>query len=232
MDASLQFFEERSSRRQRQQIVDYGNNQPIQLYSFFFFENFKKKNNEIYCFSFRPCAPLMSPINPTMLCSPPLENYPPNPNWIPPSSLPPSTPSSSSSSRQPMFMSSDQMQLQHRLSVNVTDHYEWTTNPSNYFPGYSAQTNSSNLDTMSLNGSLSSNTSTNDSSPYPILAPMPTVFFNQYPQQLPNEQTYMQPILFTPQQISPGLINEQTQQNMINDPSGHKFVFVFLLLEI
>ncbi len=35
MDASLQFFEERSSRRQRQQIVDYGlNNQPIQLYDF------------------------------------------------------------------------------------------------------------------------------------------------------------------------------------------------------
>ncbi len=31
VDASLQFFEERTSRRQRQQVVDYGNNQPVQL---------------------------------------------------------------------------------------------------------------------------------------------------------------------------------------------------------
>lgn len=137
----------------------------------------------------------MSPIHPSVLCSPPLENYGPNTNWIPP---PPPT-----SSRQavPVLMPmshSDQMQLHHRLSVNVTDHYEWTTNPTNYFPGYStaaaaATTNSSNMDTMSLNGSLSSNTSTNDSSSYPILAPMPTVFFNQYPQQSPSEQQQQAP---------------------------------------
>jgi hypothetical protein len=163
----------------------------------------------------------MSPINPTVLCSPPLENYPQNSNWIPP---PP--PSSSSRQAMPILMpinNSDQMQLHHRLSVNVTDHYEWTTNPTNYFPTYSTA-NSSNLDTMSLNGSLSSNTSTNDSSSYPILAPIPTVFFNQYPQQSPSEQTYVQPTVFFPQQISPRLINEQTQQNMVNDVSSNKFV--------
>jgi hypothetical protein len=162
----------------------------------------------------------MSPINPTVLCSPPLENYPSNSNWIP----------SSSSSRQamPILMpinNADQMQLHHRLSVNVTDHYEWTANPTNYFPGYSTG-NSSNLDTTSLNGSLSSNTSTNDSSSYPILAPIPTVYFNQYPQQSPNEQNYIQPTIFFPQQISPRLINEQTQQNIINDGTSNKFVFI------
>ena len=31
VDASLQFFEERSSRRQRQQIGDYPTNPPVQL---------------------------------------------------------------------------------------------------------------------------------------------------------------------------------------------------------
>lgn len=165
----------------------------------------------------------MSPINPTVLCSPPLENYPQNSNWIHP------PPPHSSSSRQPMpilmpINNPDQMQLHHRLSVNVTDHYEWTANPTNYFPAYSTG-NSSNLDTMSLNGSLSSNTSTNDSSSYPILAPIPTVYFNQYPQQSPSEQTYVQPTVFFPQQISPRLINEQTQQNMVNDVSSNKFVF-------
>jgi hypothetical protein len=135
--------------------------------------NFKLTKTKQFSFSFRPYPPLMSPINPTVLCSPPLENYPSNSNWIP----------SSSSSRQamPILMpinNADQMQLHHRLSVNVTDHYEWTANPTNYFPGYSTG-NSSNLDTTSLNGSLSSNTSTNDSSSYPILAPIPTVYFNQ-----------------------------------------------------
>jgi hypothetical protein len=163
----------------------------------------------------------MSPINPGVLCSPPLENYPQNPNWLP---HPP--PSSSSRQAMPILMpanNSDQMQLHHRLSVNVTDHYEWTTNPTNYYPGYST-TNSSNLETMSLNGSLSSNTSTNDSSSYPILAPMPTVFFNQFPQQSPGEQTFMQPTVFFPQQISPRLINEQMQQNITNDNSANKFV--------
>ncbi|CAF3554476.1 unnamed protein product [Rotaria sp. Silwood1] len=201
LDASLQFFEERSSRRQRQQIVEYGNNQTVQF--------------------FRPCPPLMSPINPTVLCSPPLENYSPNSNWIPPP--PPSH------QTMPILMpinNSDQMQLHHRLSVNVTDHYEWTTNPTHFFPSYSATTNSSNIDTMSLNGSLSSNTSTNDSSSYPILAPMPTVYFNQYPQQPSGEQQqqqqYIQPTVFFPQPISPRLINEQIQQNMMNDVSSNK----------
>lgn len=168
----------------------------------------------------------MSPINPTVLCSPPLETYSPNSNWI--------SPTLSSHSTMPILMpmnNSDQMQLHHRLSVNVTDHYEWTTNPTNYFPGYSATTNSSNLDALSLNGSLSSNTSTNDSSSYPILAPIPTVFFNQYPQQQSGEQhqqqsqqQYIQPTVFFPQQISPRLINEQVQQNFINDLSSNKFV--------
>jgi hypothetical protein len=165
----------------------------------------------------------MSPINPTVLCSPPLENYSQNSNWI------------SSSSRQPMpilmpINNQEQLQLHHRLSVNVTDHYEWTTNPNstNYFQG-----NSSNFDTMSLNGSLSSNTSTNDSSSYPILAPIPTVYFNQYPQQSSGEQTFIQPTVFFPQQISPRLINEQAQQNMMNDGTSNKFVsFFFFCLEI
>ncbi|CAF3616806.1 unnamed protein product [Rotaria socialis] len=198
LDASLQFFEERSSRRQRQQIVDYGNNQPVQF--------------------FRPYPPLMSPSSQTVLCSPPLENYSSNSNWI--------SPSTASHQTMPILMpinNSDQMQLHHRLSVNVTDHYEWTTNPTNYFPGYSATINSSNIDTLSLNGSLSSNTSTNDSSSYPILAPMPTVFLNQYPQQsLGEQQQYIQPTVFFPQQISPRLTNEQIQQNMMNDVSSNK----------
>jgi hypothetical protein len=200
LDASLQFFEERSSRRQRQQAVEYGSNQPVQF--------------------FRPYAPLMSPINPAVLCSPPLENYSPNSNWM--------SPAPPSHHTMPILMpisNADQMQLHHRLSVNVTDHYEWTTNPTNYFPPYSATTNSSNVDTMSLNGSLSSNTSTNDSSSYPILAPMPTVFFNQYPQQLSGEQhqqQYMQPAVFFPQQLSPRVIHEQVQQNIINDVSSNK----------
>jgi hypothetical protein len=164
----------------------------------------------------------MSPINPSVMCSPPLEHYPQNSNWIPPPC------SSSSGQAMPILMpmnNSDQMQLHHRLSVNVTDHYEWTTNPANYFPGYSTTANSSNLDTMSLNGSLSSNTSTNDSPSYPILAPMPTVFFNQFPQQPSGEQTFIQPAVFFPQQISPRLINEQMQQNLMNDNSTNKFVF-------
>jgi len=162
----------------------------------------------------------MSPVNPTVLCSPPLENYPQNSNWLSPPS------------RQAMSMlmpmnNSDQMQLHHRLSVNVTDHYEWTTNPTNYYPGYSTTTgNSSNLETMSLNGSLSSNTSTNDSSSYPILAPMPTVYFNQYPQQSPGEQTYMPSTVFFPQQISPRLMNEQGQPTMVNDGPSNKSVFI------
>ncbi len=169
----------------------------------------------------------MSPINPTVLCSPPLENYPQNSNWISPPPPPPPPPSRQA---MPILMpmnNSDPMQLHHRLSVNVTDHYEWTTNPTNYFPGYSTTTNSSNLDTMSLNGSLSSNTSTNDSSSYPILAPIPTVFYNQYPQQSSGEQGYIQPTLFFPQQISPRLINEQVQQNMGNEGLSNKFVFLF-----
>ena len=149
----------------------------------------------------------MSPINPGVLCSPPLENYSQNSNWI----------QSSTHHRQPMpilmpINNSDPMQLHHRLSVNVTDHYEWTTNPANF-------------DTMSLNGSLSSNTSTNDSSSYPILAPIPTVYFNQYPQQsLNDQQQYIQPTIFFPQQISPRLINEQIQQNIVNDISTNKFI--------
>lgn len=125
----------------------------------------------------------------------------------------------------PMVMpmnNSDPMQLHHRLSVNVTDHYEWTTNPTNYFPGYPTPGNGSNLETMSLNGSLSSNTSTNDSSTYPILAPMPTVYFNQYPQQSSTEQSYASPTVFFPQQMSPRTLNEQAQTNMLNDPSTNK----------
>ncbi|CAF0726223.1 unnamed protein product [Adineta steineri] len=204
LDASLQFFEERSSRRQRQQVIDYGNNPSIQL--------------------LRPYQPLMSPINPTVLYSPPLDNYNQNSNWI--------SPHSSSHQTVPILMpmsNSDQMQLHHRLSVNVTDHYEWSTNPTNYYPGYSTTANSSNIDTMSLNGSLSSNTSTNDSSPYPILAPMPTVFFNQYSQQSSCEQQqqqhhqYVQPTVFVPQHISPRLISEQTEQHIPNEMSSNKF---------
>ena len=42
MDASLQFFEERSSRRQRQQGIDYGNNQPLQLYAIVFYDELLK----------------------------------------------------------------------------------------------------------------------------------------------------------------------------------------------
>jgi hypothetical protein len=154
----------------------------------------------------------MSPINPTVLCSPPLENY------------------SSSRQAMPMLMpmnNSDQMQLHHRLSVNVTDHYEWTTNPTNYYSGYSTTGNSSNLETMSLNGSLSSNTSTNESSSYPILAPMPTVYFNQYPQQSSGEQTYVPPTMFYPQQISPRLMNEPS---MLNDGSSNKSVFYWEIM--
>ena len=74
------FFEERSSRRLRQQIPDYQTNQPIQLYKFFLFNIIKE--NRFNLFSFRPYPPLMSPVNPTILCSPPLEHYPSNPNWI------------------------------------------------------------------------------------------------------------------------------------------------------
>ena len=164
----------------------------------------------------------MSPINPTVLCSPPIEHYPPNPNWNSP--VPP--PPSSSRQGMPMLMpmnNADQMQLHHRLSVNVTDHYEWTANPTNYYPNYPNTGNGSNLETMSLNGSLSSNTSTNDSSSYPILAPMPTVYFNQYPQQPSAEQTYVQPTMFFPQQISPRLLTEHMQTNMINDGSANKY---------
>jgi len=201
LDASLQFFEERSSRRQRQQIIDYQANQPIPL--------------------FRPYPSLMSPGNPTILCSPPLENYPSNSNWIPPpphhppppSSQPPHPASSSSRSTIPILMPmnhSDQIQYHHRLSVNVTDHHEWTTNPTN-------------LETMSLNGSLSSNTSTNESSSYPILAPIPTVYFNQYPQQSANEQTFIPSTVYIPQQISPRLLNEPIQSNMINELTSNKY---------
>ncbi|CAF1185850.1 unnamed protein product [Adineta ricciae] len=196
LDASSQFFEERSSRRQRQPALDYANNQPVQL--------------------FRPYQPLMSPMNPSALCSPPLDNYGPNSNWIPPNRQP-----------VPMLMpmnNSDQMQLHHRLSVNVTDHYEWTANPTNYFSAYPppvTTTNSSNIDAMSLNGSLSSNTSTNDSSSYPILAaPLPTVFLNPYPQQSPTEQQsspFVQPTVYFPQQISPRVMHEQ------NDGATNKF---------
>ena len=122
---------------------------------------------------------------------------------------------------------SDQMQLHHHLSVNVTDHYEWTTNPKNYLPTYSTTTNSSNLDTMSLNGSLSSNTSRNESSSYPILTPMSTVYCNQYSQQTPVEQQqqYIQPKFVLPQQLSPRFINESVQQNMINNMSSNKLIF-------
>ncbi|CAF4313148.1 unnamed protein product, partial [Rotaria sordida] len=59
---------------------------------------------------FRPYPPLMSPINPTVLYSPPLENYSTNSNWIPPSSPTHQT--------MPILMpinNSDQMQLHHRL---------------------------------------------------------------------------------------------------------------------
>lgn len=158
-------------------------------------------------------------MNPPVLCSPPLDNYGPNSNWIPPNRQP-----------VPMLMpmnNADQMQLHHRLSVNVTDHYEWTTNPTNYFSAYPppvTTTNSSNIDAMSLNGSLSSNTSTNDSSSYPILAaPLPTVFLNPYPQQSPTEQqpsTFVQPTVYFPQQISPRLMHEQ------NDGTTNKFVSI------
>ena len=128
-------------------------------------------------------------MNPAVLCSPPLENnYSPNSNWIPSHT--------SSNQTMPMLMpinNSDPMKLQHRLSVNVSDHYEWAaTNPKNYFPGYSTTMNSSNFDAMSLNGSLSSNTSTTDSLSYPILAPMPTVFCNQYFQQPSGSQPQQQ----------------------------------------
>jgi hypothetical protein len=153
-------------------------------------------------FSFPPYPALMSPMNPSVMYSPPLEAYQQNPNWIPP-------------------------QLHHRLSVNVTDHYEWRSNPANYYPGYSTTTNSSNIDTMSLNGSLSSGASTNDSSSYPLLAPMPTVYLNQYPQPSSGEQQYFQPTVFFPPQISPRLINEQAQQNILNDSTSNKFVHLF-----
>lgn len=169
----------------------------------------------------------MSPVNPTILCSPPLENYSSNSNWIPP---PPS-----SHHTMPILMpinNADQMQLHHRLSVNVTDHYEWTTNPTNFFPAYSTAINSSNMDNISLNGSLSSNTSTNESSSYPILVPMPTVFVNQYPQQASVEQTphqqYIPPPVFLSQPMSPRIINEQSQQNIINDTSSNKYVYLFI----
>ena len=166
----------------------------------------------------------MSPINPTMMCSPPLDAYPAHSHWMSP------PPPSSGSSRpgMPILMPmnhSDQMQLHHHLSVNVTDHYELTTNPTHYFSGYSAATNSSNVDTMSLNGSSSSGASTNDSSSYPLLAPMPTVYFNQYAQpsssERPHQQPYFSPPVIFPSPMSPRSIHEQ-QQHAFNDISSNK----------
>lgn len=171
----------------------------------------------------------MSPVNPSVMYSPPLDGYPSSSNqWYPPSNT--------SQSAMPILMPmnhSDQMQLQHRLSVNVTDHYEWTTNPTHFHPGGypTATANSSNFDTMSLNGSLSSGTSTNDSSPYPLLTPMPTMFFNQYPPapvpsvEQQQQQQYFQPPVFYPPAMSPRLITEPgAQQPILSDPSSTKFV--------
>ena len=179
--------------------------------------------------SFRPYPPLMSPVHPSVMYSPPLEGYPPNSSpWYPP-------PSSTSQSAMPILMpmsNSDQMQLQHRLSVNVTDHYEWTTHPTHFpqggYSGAATTTNSSNFDTMSLNGSLSSGTSTNDSSPYPLLTPMPTVYFNQYPSAptpSAEQQQFFPPAVFYPSAMSPRPIHDSGQQpTMLSDPSSAKFV--------
>lgn len=169
--------------------------------------------------------------------SPPLETYPTTPNWF----------SSSNSSHPPLpilipMNNPEQIQLQHRLSINVTDHYECSTNPNHLYPTYSttttttSTTNSSNHDTMSLNGSLSSGTSTTDGSPYPLLAPMPTVFFNPYPQTINNDQhsapTYLSPTMFFPSPLSPRLMAETTRQStIVNEPGPTKFVvFIFIVI--
>ena len=172
----------------------------------------------------------MSTINPAMMCSPPLDAYPAHGgHWISP------PPPSSSSSRpgMPILMPmnhSDQMQLHHHLSVNVTDHYELTTNPTHYFSGYSAATSSSNVETMSLNGSSSSGASTNDSSSYPLLAPMPTLYFNQYAQPPSGDRSHQQPyfsppVLYPSSPMSPRSIHEQ--QHVLNDMSFNKYVHLF-----
>jgi hypothetical protein len=117
----------------------------------------------------------------------------------------------------------DPMQLQHRLSVNVTDHYEWTTNANNFYPGYSMNTtNSSNVDTTSLNGSLSSGTSANESSPYPLLNPMGSAYFNPCLSSVPmsNETPihptpYLAPPVYLSAPVSPRIMSESTRA--IND---------------
>jgi len=209
LDASSQFFEERSSRRQRQQIGDYPPHQSAPI--------------------LRPYPPLMSTGAGSVMYSPPLETYPTTPNWY----------SSSNSSHPPLpilipMNNPEQIQLQHRLSINVTDHYECSTNPNHLYPTYSttttttSTTNSSNHDTMSLNGSLSSGTSTTDGSPYPLLAPMPTVFFNPYPQTINNDQhsapTYLSPTMFFPSPLSPRLVAETRQSTIVNEPVPTKFL--------
>jgi hypothetical protein len=56
---------------------------------------------------------------------------------------------------------------------------------------------------------------------------MPTVYFNQYPQQSSGEQTYVPPTMFYPQQISPRLMNEPS---MLNDGSSNKSVFYWEIM--
>lgn len=192
----------------------------------------------IFCFSFRPYPPLMSTGPSTVMYSPPLENYPSGPTWY-----------SSSNSPHPgmpiliPMNNCDQIQLQHHLSVNVTDHYESTPHPSTHpYPVYStgtaATTTSSNHDTMSSNGSLSSGTSTNESSPYPLLTPMPTVFFNPYPPSLPNDQHPSAPYfsstaMYFPSPLSPRLLPETRPTTIINEPSmPRKFVLLSCFLAL
>ena len=157
--------------------------------------------------------------------SPPMDNYQQNGHWY--SSHP------SSHSTVPVLMpmsNAEHLQLQHRLSVNVTDHYEWTTNPNNYYSGYPPPATSSNFDTLSLNGSLSSGTSTNDSPPYPLITPIPTVYVNQYPTaSIPAEQQQQrycpQPGNYPTPPIPTRLASEAGPQAMLHDPLTNKFVF-------
>lgn len=205
LDASLQFFEERSSRRQRQQTDDPGTSQQIPL--------------------FRPYPPLMSPMNTTFMYSPPVDGYQSNSHWYPSHPSPHSTipvlvPMNNNNN------SSEQNHLQHRININMADHYEWTTNTPNLYSAYPTANSSSNFDTVSLNGSLSSGTSTNDSSPYPLLNPVQPMFFNPYMSTALSDQ--QQPFCPPPshfhQPISQRLVPEPPITTMLHDASSNKLM--------
>lgn len=189
-------------------------------------ENRSRKNNTeslIFMFSFRPYPPLMSPMNTTFMYSPPVDGYQSNSHWYPSHPSPHSTipvlvPMNNNNN------SSEQNHLQHRININMADHYEWTTNTPNLYSAYPTANSSSNFDTVSLNGSLSSGTSTNDSSPYPLLNPVQPMFFNPYMSTALSDQ--QQPFCPPPshfhQPISQRLVPEPPITTMLHDASSNK----------